>query len=180
MRGFFMNLKINIGKKIILLLISGLFSIHSFADELFDKLLETAKSGDPEAQYRVAKSYHLSHKEEASIYWHRQAVNQLHEKSLYALSKHYCSGSGVQKNIEVCYAMVSLVAGDVSKLNEVEIQFSVRPLANEYLEKISQRMSDSEIQNAKALASELLSSGNVLAVIDDHLEKAKKQENADR
>jgi TPR repeat protein len=160
--------------KVLLFVLGILFSFFSYADEKFDQLLKAAKQGNAKAQHAVAMSYFLAKNHESTVYWYRQAVMQGDEDSLYNLGMLYCSGYGVKKNIEACYALVSLIKKDTSMLNEIQLQFSVRPLAKEKLEDLSRKMTDDQIVAAEVLTAEMSKPKNLLTALDEHLKEARE------
>jgi TPR repeat protein len=126
--------------KILLFITSILFGCFAYADETFNQLLKAAEQGDAKAQHRLAMSYFMAKNHQLTVHWYRQSVMQGNEDSLYNLVMLYCSGYGVEKNIEACYAIVSLIKKDTSGLDETQLQFSVRPLAKEKLENLSREI----------------------------------------
>lgn len=156
----------------------SLISFLASADEKFDQLLKAAERGDPKAQHSVAFSYFLAKNNGQMIKWYRRAISQGNESSLYDLGGFYSSGYGVEKNIIVSYALVSIVARKgIPSLDEVSIRPTTVELARERLDNISRQLTGPQISEAKALAEKMIMPGNLLAALDSYLEKAKHEAN---
>ena len=119
------------------------------------KIIESAKyhllgaeAGYVKSQYRIArfydKGYGVDLNPELAVNWYKKAAKQGYAKAQYMLGIHFAKGSGTNKNYMYAYAWLLLA----KKINSEHI--------DSLLEKLSRKMSDTEIYDAEELAYQWL------------------------
>jgi len=108
-----------------------------------------AEAGYMKSQYRIAryydKEYGVEKNHESAANWYEKAARQGYAKAQYMLGIHYAKGKGKNKNYVKAYAWLLLA----KNINSDHI--------DSLLEKISKKISASEVYDAEELAYKWMS-----------------------